>query len=327
MVFRGKYAQKPAYFLFSKYTTFLDGRMDDQLHIIIAGDRGKVFKLPCSRKKLRIFAAVSVATLVLLTLTSIFSISHFTKQRYTPEEVASLQEKLEKSQKLEQQLHSKIAALKKSKKEQEAAFTAEKEGIISSAVSELTARSELIEKIVGSIGIKLPEDFSSDGKNSGGLFVEDRAQEQDELLFRADKYLKTIRLLPLGRPVNGAITSRYGKRKDPLNKKSAFHTGVDLRGKRGQKILATADGVVKKAFKNGGHGNYVMLDHGNGYTTSYSHMQKYLVHRGEQVKRGQVIGLVGSTGRSTGPHLHYEVALDGKTVNPYKFMKIANLKK
>jgi len=112
-----------------------------------------------------------------------------------------------------------------------------------------------------------------------------------------------------------------------LNKKSAFHTGVDLRGKRGEKIKATADGVVKKACKNGGYGNYVLIDHGNGYTTSFSHMQKYLVHRGDRVKRGQVIGLVGSTGRSTGPHLHYEVALDGKTINPYNFVKIAKLKR
>lgn len=301
--------------------------MDDQLHIIIAGDRGKVFKIPCSRKKLRIVAAISLTTLVILTLTSIFSISHLTKQRYSSEEVTKLQEELEKSQMLQQQQDIKIAALKQSKKEQEAAFKAEKEGLISNAVSELAERSELIEEIVGSIGIKLPGGASSDGKNSGGLFVEDKTQEQDELLFRADKYLKTIRLLPLGRPINGAITSRYGKRKDPLNKKSAFHTGVDLRGKRGQKIKATADGIVKKAFRNGGHGNYVMLDHGNGYTTSYSHMQKYLVQRGDRVKRGQVIGLVGSTGRSTGPHLHYEVALDGKTINPYNFMKFAKLEK
>lgn len=301
--------------------------MDDQLHIIIAGDRGKVITLPCSRKKLRILGAISITTLVVLTLTSIFSISHLTKQRYTPEEVAKLQESLKKSLLLQQQLDSKIAALKQSKKEQETAFKAEKEDLISNAVSELTERSELIEEIVSSIGISLPEGSSSDEKNSGGLFVEDKDQDQDELIFKADKYLNAIRFLPLGRPVNGAVTSRYGKRKDPLNKRSAFHTGIDLRGKPGEKIRATANGIVKKAFRNGGHGNYVMLDHGNGYTTSFSHMQKYLVRRGDQVKRGQVIGLIGSTGRSTGPHLHYEVAIDGKTLNPYTFMKLAKVKK
>lgn len=313
--------------------------MDEKLHIIIAGDRGKVFKLPCSRKKIYVIGAISLLTVIVLTVTSIFSISFLTRKHYSPEEVTELQKNLQNSkqelqknlQKTKQQLQErdiKIAQLKKSKAEQKAAFTEEKESLISSAISELTERSELIEEIVGSIGIKLPPKKTlSDGKNSGGPFIADEAQKQDELIYRVDNYLETIRLLPLGKPLKGAITSRYGKRKDPMNKKSAFHTGVDIRGKRGEKIKATADGIVKKAFKNGGYGNYVMIDHGNGYTSSFSHMQKYLVHRGDHVKRGQVIGLVGNTGRSTGPHLHYEIALDGKTVNPYNFTKIAKLKK
>lgn len=302
--------------------------MDEQLHIIIAGEKGKVIKLPCSRKKIRIIAAISVASIIFLTVTSIYSISFFTEQRYSSSEVKTLQKKLEKSRQRQQELDSTIAKLKKSKAEQEIAFTAEKESLMANAVSELTERSELIEEIIGSIGIKFPKKSkASDDQHSGGPFIANKTQQQDELIYRADKYLKTIRLLPLGRPLKGPITSRYGKRKDPMNKMSAFHTGIDFRGKRGEKIKATADGIVKKAFKNGGYGNYVMIDHGNGYTTSYSHMQKYLVHRGDRVKRGQVIGLVGNTGRSTGPHLHYEIALDGKTINPYKFMKIAKLKK
>jgi murein DD-endopeptidase MepM/ murein hydrolase activator NlpD len=301
--------------------------MDDQLHIIIAGERGKVINFPCSRKKLRIFAAVSVTTVIFLTVTSLFSVSFFTKQNSSSDEITILQKQLKKSQQQEHELDNTIAELKRSKAEQEAAFHEEKESLITNAVSELTERSDIIEEIVGSIGIKLPKSTHSDGKNSGGPFIADQTLQQDELIYRADRYIKTIRLLPLGRPIKGPITSRYGKRKDPLNKKSAIHTGIDFRGKRGEKIKATADGVVKKAFKNGGYGNYVMIDHGNGYTTSFSHMQKYLVRRGDRIKRGQVIGLVGNTGRSTGPHLHYEVALDGKTINPYNFMKIAKLKK
>jgi len=300
--------------------------MDDQLHIIIAGDRGKVIKLPCSRKKLRLIASISAVIFVFLTVTSIFSISFFTRQHHSSDEIIKLQAELKKSKKQQHELDIKIADLEKSKQAQEVAFREEKENLITNAVSELTERSELIEEIVGSIGIKLPKKQASNA-NSGGPFIEDEAQLQDELIYRADKYLKTIRLLPLGRPVPGKITSRYGKRKDPLNKKTSFHTGVDFRGKRGEDIRATADGVVKKAFRNGGYGNYVMIDHGNGYTTSFSHMKKYLVRRGDQIKRGQVIGLIGNTGRSTGPHLHYEVALDGKTINPYNFMKITKLKK
>ena len=314
--------------MFFKLTTFLDPYMDDQLHIIIAGDKGKVFKLLCSQKRLRIIAAFSVTTLIFLTVTSIFSLSFFTKQINSSDELIELQNKLNKSQRQQHELDLAIAELKQNKADQEAAFAAEKESLISNAVSELTERSELIEEIVGSIGIKLPKKSRpSDEQHSGGPFIADAGQQQDELIYKADRYLKTIRLLPLGRPLKGPITSLYGKRKDPMNRKAAFHSGIDFRGRRGEKIKATADGIIKKAFKNGGYGNYVMIDHGNGYTTSYSHMQKYLVRRGDHVKRGQVIGLVGNTGRSTGPHLHYEIALDGKTINPYNFMKFAKLNK
>jgi murein DD-endopeptidase MepM/ murein hydrolase activator NlpD len=301
--------------------------MDDQVHIIIAGDRGKVIKVPCSRKKIRIYAAVSIFVLLFLTGTSIFSISYFTRQHYSSDEVSKLQRALKISTKQQKELDLKIAKLEKFAAEQAAAFETEKENLISNAINKLSKRSELIEDIVTSIGIKLPEPKTTDGQNSGGLFIEDKGQEQDDLLLKADKYLETVRFLPLGRPVKGTISSPYGRRKDPLNKKAAFHTGIDFKAKRGDKILATADGVVIKAFRNGGYGNYVMIDHGNGYTTSFSHMQKYKVHRGDKVKRGQVIGLVGNTGRSTGPHLHYEVALNGKTINPYKFMKLAKVKK
>ncbi|PHR25201.1 MAG: hypothetical protein COA36_14450 [Desulfotalea sp.] len=300
--------------------------MDDQLHIIIAGDRGKIFKFPCSRKKICIIAASSIITLVFLTVTSLFSISFFTKQHNYSEKITKLQSQLKQSAEQQQRLDITIAELKQSKAEQETAFKEEKEHLISTAVNELTERSDLIEKIVGSIGIKIPKSTPKDGRNSGGPFFATKAEQQDELLYRADRYLKTIRLLPFGRPVKGIITSRYGKRKDPLNHRSAFHSGIDFRGKRGEPIKATADGVVKKAFRNGGYGNYVLIDHGNGYTTSFSHMKKYLVHRGDKIKRGQIIGLIGNTGRSTGPHLHYEVALDGKRINPYNFMKIAKLK-
>ena len=301
--------------------------MDDQVHIIIAGNRGKVIKVPCSRKKIRIYAAVSIIALLFLTGTSIYSITYFTGQHNSSDEVSKLQRALKISTKQQKELDLKIAKLEQYAKEQAAAFKAEKENLISNAINQLSERSELIEEIVTSIGIKLPEPESTDGQNSGGLFIEDKDQDRDELLLKTDQYLKTIRFLPIGKPVKGSISSPYGKRKDPLNKKSAFHTGIDFKAKRGDKIRATADGVVIKAFKNGGHGNYVMIDHGNGYTTSFSHLQKFKVHRGDKIKRGQVIGLVGNTGRSTGPHLHYELALNGKTINPYKFMKLAKVKK
>jgi murein DD-endopeptidase MepM/ murein hydrolase activator NlpD len=297
--------------------------MDEQLHIIIAGDRGKVFKLPCSSKKLCIVVTASAVAFLILTVTSICSFSLYTRNCSISNQLAGLQEKLHNRLTDEERLELdlKVARLELNNIKQE------KENLISTAIDELNERSELIERIIGSIGIKLPSNKDNDTKHSGGPFIQQPDAERDELLFKTDKYLKAIRYLPFGRPVKGTITSRYGKRKDPLNKKPAFHSGIDFRGKKGEPIHATADGVVKKAFRNGGYGNYVLIDHGNGYTTSFSHMQKYLVHKGDRVKRGQLIGLVGNSGRSTGSHLHYEIALDNKTINPYNFLKVANLPK
>ena len=312
--------------------------MDEQLHIIVAGDRGKVYKLPCTRKKLLIAGAASAVAFIVLSITSICSFSLYTQNCAISNQLAGLQaelqisnekianhEKSTEEQRIE--LDLKVARLELDNLKQATAFKEEKENLISTAVDELNERSELIERVIGSIGIKLPSTKNNDSKHSGGPFIQQPDAEKDELLFKADKYIKAIRYLPFGRPVKGAITSKYGRRKDPLNKKSAFHTGIDFRGKRGEPIQATADGVVKKAFRNGGYGNYVTIDHGNGYTTSFAHMQKYLVRRGDKVQRGQIIGYVGNSGRSTGSHLHYEIALDNKTINPYNFLQVAKLSK
>ncbi|MGW8195461.1 MAG: M23 family metallopeptidase, partial [Desulforhopalus sp.] len=286
---------------------------------------------------LRIIVCISTVSLLFFLVTSIFSISLFTKNRTMSNELAVIQDTLEVNAEnfAEQQriyeeqnlkLSLKIAHLELNNlKEQTTAFYEEKEAVISNAVGELNERSQIIERIINSIGIKLPEIEIEVPENSGGLFIEQPEEKWDELLFRADKYLKTVRHLPIGNPIKGKITSRYGKRKDPLNNKLAFHSGVDLEGNKGEKIRATADGTVIKACRNGGHGNYVMIDHGNGYTTSFSHMKKFVVRKGDKVQRGQLIGYVGNSGRSTGPHLHYEIALDKKTVNPSKFIKVAKL--
>jgi murein DD-endopeptidase MepM/ murein hydrolase activator NlpD len=311
--------------------------MKEKLHIIVAGDKGKIFRLLCSRKKLRFITTISAVTLLFLTVTSIYTTSVFTNNRTISAQLADLQEKLRtrneiiaRNKQLNKQQQLQLArkeTLERESIEQATTNVEEKENQLLAAVGELNERNEIMAKILKSIGIKLPKSKKESTKNSGGPFIEIPGDEKDDLLYKADKYLKTIQYLPLGKPVKGPITSSFGKRKDPLNRKSAFHTGVDIRGRKGDKIHATADGVVKKACRNGGYGNYVLIDHGNGYTTSFSHMQKYLVRKGEKVLRGQLIGHVGNSGRSTGPHLHYEIALDKKVINPNKFMKVARLKK
>jgi murein DD-endopeptidase MepM/ murein hydrolase activator NlpD len=125
-----------------------------------------------------------------------------------------------------------------------------------------------------------------------------------------------------GRPVDGGwISSFYGKRLDPFTGKKTFHHGIDIAGKKGSSVFAVADGIVTDASKRNGYGSLVEVDHGNGYVTRYAHNQSLTVALGDVVKKGQEIALMGSTGRSTGPHVHFEVLRDGKSVNPFNFLK------
>ena len=129
------------------------------------------------------------------------------------------------------------------------------------------------------------------------------------------------RVMPSGKPVNeGWLSSKYGKRSDPFTGKKAFHKGLDFAGKKGADVLAVGDGVVSWSGKRQGYGNLVEINHGNGYVTRYGHNQHHLVEVGDTVKKGQQVAMMGSTGRSTGPHVHFEVLHNGKRVNPAKYI-------
>jgi murein DD-endopeptidase MepM/ murein hydrolase activator NlpD len=130
--------------------------------------------------------------------------------------------------------------------------------------------------------------------------------------------------IPSARPINLSVnfTSGYGVRSDPFRGSAAMHAGIDLAGPIGTPIYATADGIVGRSeWNSGGYGNLVELNHGTGIQTRYGHLSQRLVQPGQRVRRGQLIGLMGSTGRSTGSHLHYEVRIDGRPVNPIPFMQ------
>jgi murein DD-endopeptidase MepM/ murein hydrolase activator NlpD len=123
-------------------------------------------------------------------------------------------------------------------------------------------------------------------------------------------------------PVEGQVTGSFGERIDPFNGEGAFHSGVDIGSTYGQQVIAPADGVVTFADFLGGYGKAVMLDHGHGISTRYGHLSGYAVTPGQHLHRGDVIGYVGLSGRSTGPHLHYEVRINDTPVNPYKYLRI-----
>ncbi len=132
-------------------------------------------------------------------------------------------------------------------------------------------------------------------------------------------------VFPAGRPITkGWLSSKFGTRNDPFTGKPEFHKGIDLAGKEGSDIISVAAGVVTWAGKRYGYGNLVEVTHGNGYVTRYGHAKDVLVKMGETVKKGQKIALMGNTGRSTGPHVHFEVWVDGKTVDPSRYIQASN---
>ena len=123
-------------------------------------------------------------------------------------------------------------------------------------------------------------------------------------------------------PVQGQVTGSFGERIDPFNGEGAFHSGVDIGTSYGSPIIAPADGVVTFTEVLGGYGKAIMIDHGDGISTRYGHLSGFAVAAGQHVRRGDVIGYVGESGRSTGPHLHYEVRINDVPVNPYKYLRI-----
>ena len=123
-------------------------------------------------------------------------------------------------------------------------------------------------------------------------------------------------------PVEGQVTGSFGERIDPFNGEGAFHSGVDIGSSYGHPIVAPADGVVTVTDTMGGYGKTIMIDHGSGISTRYGHLSGFAVTTGQHVQRGDIIGYVGESGRSTGPHLHYEVRINDTPVNPYKYLRM-----
>ena len=154
-------------------------------------------------------------------------------------------------------------------------------------------------------------------KNQIKITMETVGEIKDYLSQQRDLYLST----PKGWPVDGNISSHFGNRDHPRSGEPQFHTGVDIAADPGRPVRATADGVVSFADWSGGSGNLIALEHGNGFSTYYAHNKMLNVKVGHKVKRGDIIGYIGSTGNSTGPHVHYEVWKEGKPVNPVTYFE------
>jgi murein DD-endopeptidase MepM/ murein hydrolase activator NlpD len=155
------------------------------------------------------------------------------------------------------------------------------------------------------------------------MIFDAKVKELDEALDALEQVKKEARRLPLANPAPGhTVTSPFGVRSDPMIGTAALHPGMDFRAPVGMEAKATAAGVVVRAGWAGGYGRMVEVDHGNGFATRYAHLSKVLVKVGQKLKAGETVGRTGSSGRSTGPHLHYEIRHNGRAINPIRFLAV-----
>jgi murein DD-endopeptidase MepM/ murein hydrolase activator NlpD len=206
---------------------------------------------------------------------------------------------------------------------------------LSLAEENLESRVRRMRGVFTDLGLDLPQlEAAAPRSGMGGPFVPLRlaadAGPFERQLYRinitraqVERLNRTLALVPYRKPVIGEVefTSGFGVRSDPFLGRPAMHTGLDFRASSGDPVRATANGKVVSSGWSGGYGRMVEVDHGNGLSTRYGHLSEINVRVGDPIRIGQVIGAVGSTGRSTGPHLHYETRIDGEAVDPQKFLR------
>jgi murein DD-endopeptidase MepM/ murein hydrolase activator NlpD len=300
--------------------------MNDHIHVNITWAKEKAKTILLSRKKIKIGIA---ATIGLICTCVIFGVVVSTRllveNSNLNAQVAAMNLKLIETTQESQNYADRVDDLLTQSTSQTVAFDSEKEVLVNQTLAEFNERNQLIENIMKSLGVKIQK--QTPAANSGGPYLPSSQSLPADLLLRTDKNLNMLLYTPLGRPLAGAISSPFGNRDDPFTGENAFHTGVDIKAKRGESIKATATGTVLEASYNGDYGHMVEIKNGNGFTTRFAHLQSYKVKVGDKVKRGQIVGIVGNSGRSTGAHLHYELCLNGKPINPAPFMQTTNLSK
>ena len=289
--------------------------MDPKLHVILASEHGQtrtfVMSKPLLKRVLSVFSIVFVFSTIAGITYSIENIS-------LKDRIDSLESNVTVLSSDKKNLQNHVVNLEEKAKAQ-----------LTGAYGELSQRSQMIDSILSILDISSPTQNNNQqitSQNKGGPFNKTAENSLQDLILKVDNDLLTIRPIPLGYPVIAKrVSSGFGRRIDPVNGQSAIHDGLDLSAKAGTEVKATADGKVVERGHNSTYGWYIKLDHGNDFVTIYAHNKKILARKGTEVKRGDVIALVGNTGRSTGPHLHYEVRYKNRPVNPAKFVNINKL--
>ena len=276
------------------------------VHISIEGNKDKSLQIPTVLLKYWKYIATSTVVLLVALISTITYIAANKK-------VANVSEQYEQ---VLNQINQKNKKLNSSQKETQ-------QDILEAKKSFLQIDST-IERINGKMKKRGLSTIAL--ANMGGPIEKD--EENIALLSEYYKDMlsnieKKISSMPLGRPHAGKITSRFGYRVNPFTRRGReLHSGIDIKGRIGEPIRVTADGVVTFSGYEGNYGYVVKVKHQNGYETRYAHLVRTQVKRGQRVEAGSVVGLLGNTGRSTGPHLHYEILKNNKKVNPEKYLEL-----
>jgi len=279
--------------------------------IFVPHARAKFRKLKVSHRLL--FSLISLVTSS-LCLSTFFSVQYFTSLSQT-HELSKLRHENRELQTANEQFGKSVDSLR----------------------TKLRTVEDRTRKLAIIAGITTLDESSKGG--SGGLRNDELAlnpyrDDVDKMSFRSnnlnkdlsaleERFLAKSRVLsstPSIAPVRGILTDGFGGRSDPFTREPGQHAAIDISSANGQPVRAPADGIVVKAEWANGYGNVIYISHGYGYSTRYGHLSSFATRPGQRVKRGEVIGYVGSTGRSTGPHLHYEVRVNNNPVNPLEYI-------
>lgn len=295
----------------------------DKLHIIITGEQGQGHSFAVSRQKAIRTIIIAASVLILLIIGSITGITFLTKTVQLSSKNKQLDAQLAETMSALDNAQADRFQLVSSYEEDIAKLEEDRENLLEGSINRLDEKSRVIEKVMDHIGVEVA--VEEDPDHSGGPYIALDERYGDKLIIKAERYLEVLNKIPLGRPVPGRISSKYGPRKDPMKKKSAFHPGIDFRGHTGDDVISTADAIVKISTSNSVLGKHIILSHGNGYETIFAHLHRRLVKKGDVVQRGQVIGHIGNTGRSTGSHLHYGIRYNKRSIDPMKYLQVAGL--
>jgi murein DD-endopeptidase MepM/ murein hydrolase activator NlpD len=292
--------------------------MPRKLHIIISGDEGRSRSLSVNVSMVRFTSLLLTLILTVLGLSAGFGIHSMLQSKDLRQSLKATTLELATLQDRERLMSHELVTLRQEKAE-----------LFRTEVAALRERSEQIEEILTQVGVEVntTADVAStetqQSPNQGGPYYPVPADEHEPLVDFATEMIELANSIPLGEPVSGWISSGYGIRTDPFNGRRAFHYGIDISNMIGTPIHATAAGKVVFAGVNGGYGKMVKIEHADNYMSIYGHLNHIQVKPGESVMRGDCIGTMGNTGRSSGSHLHYEVRHQDKPLNPYPLIYLS----